>query len=239
MRKTPFVWLGSGRARKRDVGAFGILLDAAMRGRLPVPNGGILLDDFYQIVREEEVVVVENGRISIPDPNWLYNVLYRDIRFPHLTKLVALRPLFSAPDSLDSKIGKTHLDVDFDDAFSLAYALESVWSPALDLTAEWRRDLLVFEMVERQVGGTAVTQTNQPTDEIYCDEDDHSFHPQKLKGFIPQVDQSLPIYVQRLQYLLSGIRRTLGKGNWAIEWIDDGEICWLVQISECKLPSAR
>ena len=75
--------------------------------------------------------------------------------------------------------------------------------------------------------------------EIYCDEDDHSFHPQKLKGFIPQVDQSLPIYVQRLQYLLSGIRRTLGKGDWTIEWIDDGEICWLVQISECKLPSAR
>lgn len=64
--------------------------------------------------------------------------------------------------------------------------------------------------------------------------DDHTFKPQKLKGFIPKADHSLPLYVQRLQHFLSGIRRTLGKGDWAIEWIDNGDICWIVQISECE-----
>ncbi len=237
MRKTPFIWLGSGRARKRDVGSYGKLLDAAMRGRLPVPNGGILLDDFYRLCLEEGLAVVDNGRISIPDPNWLFAVLYRDVRFPQLDKFVVVRPLFSTPESAAAKFSGTQLDVDFDDAFQLAFALESVWSTAVDLADEWRRDVLVFEKVARQVGGTAVTHISQPTDEIYCVEDNHTFQPPKLKGFIPKADLSLPIYVQRLQHLLSGVRRTLGKGDWAIEWIDDGEICWLVQISALETPS--
>jgi hypothetical protein len=36
--------------------------------------------------------------------------------------------------------------------------------------------------------------------------------------------------LQRLQQLLRGVRRTFGQGNWQIDWLDDGRICWLIQI---------
>jgi hypothetical protein len=34
--------------------------------------------------------------------------------------------------------------------------------------------------------------------------------------------------------LLRGARRTFGDDDWMIEWIDDGRICWLIQIMPLK-----
>ena len=54
-------------------------------------------------------------------------------------------------------------------------------------------------------------------------------------------------FARRLQLLLRGVRRTFGPGNsatdwrgdWDIEWADDGEVCWLVQIRPATRPTRR
>ncbi|MCZ7668469.1 MAG: hypothetical protein M5U34_15385 [Chloroflexi bacterium] len=42
----------------------------------------------------------------------------------------------------------------------------------------------------------------------------------------------MPPYAQRLQKLLRGIRRTFGQGSWQVDWLDDGEICWVVKVEK-------
>ena len=41
--------------------------------------------------------------------------------------------------------------------------------------------------------------------------------------------KDLPFY-NRLQSLLKNIRRIFGEKEWDVEWADDGNICWLLQI---------
>ena len=82
MRKYPFIWLGSGRAKKRNVPRKGWLLDQAANSGLPVPQGGILLDEFFHICLKEGVVKIGDARMKVPDPVWLHEVLFRDVRFP-------------------------------------------------------------------------------------------------------------------------------------------------------------
>ncbi len=101
MRQSPFIWLGSGRTRRRNVARKGSLLDQAARSGLPVPRGGILLDDFYRICLENGVVEEVAGAVAVPDPEWLHEVLYGEVRFPRLEKLVAVR---SASAVLPAKV---------------------------------------------------------------------------------------------------------------------------------------
>ena len=216
-----FVWLGAARAEKRGVSQQGVLLDRATRVGLPVPRGGILLDDFYNIALADELFVVGDGRLTCPDPTRLHEVLYQAVRFPKLERPVAVRPIFSP------KNGRfpAQLNVHFTDPSSLAHALSAVYSSALDRPATLRRDVLVMEMVDSVVAGTAVTHTNQSTDTLTYNQQDLAI---RQLGRFQATSPDLPPFAQRLQKLLRGIRRTFGKGNWRSSWGDDGEICWLL-----------
>ncbi len=138
--KTPFIWLGSGRAKKWDVAAKGRHLDEAAKAGLPVPPGAILLDELFQLLLDEGVVVMDNGRITAPAPNWLHETLYQSVRFPHLDKLAAVRSTHTAA-------ARPQLNVDFTDPAQLSHSLCELWS---QLTG--RRDVLVMEMREMKVG---------------------------------------------------------------------------------------
>ena len=46
-------------------------------------------------------------------------------------------------------------------------------------------------------------------------------------------------FSRRLQTLLRDARRTFGSRDWDIEWADDGERCWLIQIRPVTRPSRR
>ena len=56
-----------------------------------------------------------------------------------------------------------------------------------------------------------------------------SFVIDRLRAF-QRTSGEMPPFARRLQKLLRGVRRTFGRGDWCIEWADDGEICWLVQV---------
>jgi hypothetical protein len=242
-----FIWLGSGRARRNGVDPKGRLLDEAARARLPVPRGAIILDAFYRFACQEELVVARDERLEIPNPLLFSNTLYHGARLPRLNHRVIIRSAFSIENSSrkDAKNTKTrHLEVarlyhdlaqaqivDPNDLTEFALAFGRVWSAA-PLDGTWRRDTLVMEMIQSDtsISGTAVTSENAETDWgcYNTEEPDHAvLQLPKLSGW-QRPDNVFPPFARRLQQLLRGIRRTFGRGNWTIKWVDDGEICWLV-----------
>jgi hypothetical protein len=234
MRKSPFIWIGSGRAGRRNVARKGRLLDQAARSGLPVPSGGILLDDFYRICLIEGLVRLADNAITIPDPVWLHEVLIRDIRFPRMDKPVAVRPAIGlAVDEIHATM-RARLNVDLGDPLQLADALSAVWSTIHNDKEEQAHDILIMEMVIVEVAGEALTVAENQQDQVQLTlaNDDKSSTVFKLEkiGTFQRASSDVPLYARRLQKLLRGIRRSFGKGGWRIEWADDGEICWVLQV---------
>ncbi len=155
MRQSPFIWLGSGRTRRRNVARKGSLLDQAARSGLPVPRGGILLDDFYRICLANGLVKEVGGAVAIPDPQWLHEVLYDEVRFPRLEKAVAVRSASAVPAAEGHHSSLARLNIDFNDPIQLADALSEVWSAMKHLHDQPPLDVLVMEMVVMQTAGGA------------------------------------------------------------------------------------
>jgi hypothetical protein len=214
---------------------------------LPVPSGAVILDAFYRFACQEGLAVVQDGRLEIPDPLLFSNTLYYGARLPRLNHPVIIRSTFSTENSSrkDAKNTKScHLEdallyhdlapaqiVDPNDLTEFALAFGRVWSAA-PLDDTWRRDTLVMEMVQTDTNpnGTAVTSESTKTDWVsYNTEEtnDAVLQLPKLSGW-QRPDNAFPPFARRLQQLLRGVRRTFGRDNWTIEWVDDGEICWLV-----------
>lgn len=218
-----FVWLGSKRAQKNGVAEKGWRLDMAMRAGLPVPHGGILLDDFYWLAVEEEVVTVAEGHLHIPAPAALHDLLYTAVRFPQLDKPCAVRPLF-AP----AVIGLPPcLNIPVTDAASLAAALGALWVAAAAAGEAARHDILIQEMVTTKTVGTAVTSPDGGHDIVTTGDDSY---PLPQLGLWQRPESRVPPHAQRLQKLLRGLRRTFGQGGWQVAWADDGRVCWLLQL---------
>jgi hypothetical protein len=233
MKKTPFVWLGANRARKWPVGEKALLLDKAASAGLPVPSGAILLDELFQLFVEEGVVAVQETAVTDCDADWLYESLYDGIRFPRFDQPTILRSAFSALAHEQQPIASaTKSHVNMNDPDELARALCSVWSVSPYSEIAFRRDVLVMEMVKGEIGGTAVTDPDAPTDQITTP--NNTLEIRQLTGFFPRTDSNLPPYAQRLQKLLRGIRRTFGEGSWQVDWLDDGEICWVMKVSKVQ-----
>ncbi|MBX3059064.1 MAG: hypothetical protein KF770_21560 [Anaerolineae bacterium] len=224
-----FAWLGSKRAKKNGVTEKGWRLDLAARAGLPVPNGGILLDNFYWLAVHEEVVQMVDGRPIIPAPPALYDLLYTAVRFPQLDKPCLIRPLFTGVDTAVSP----QFAVPMADPAAVAAALGQLWQAAPpDETT--RHDLLVQEMVAIEVEGTAVTISGHPTDAVaYLDK---TIDLPQLTGW-QRPAPALPGHLRRLQQLLRGVRRTFGSGMWQVQWMDDGRVCWLLHILNNSTPA--
>lgn len=234
MRQSPFIWLGSGRTRKREVARKGRLLDRAARSGLPVPSGGILLDDFYRICLSEGVVEIVDNAVVVPDPVWLHEVLYRDVRFPRLEKAVAVRSAVAIRSADDQPIGMARLNIDFNDPVQMAKALREVWSIMNRLNDEQSHDILVMEMIMIQTAGEALSASDKTKDQVELTLGTDgplsgSFTLDKI-GTFQRTSADLPPFARRLQKLLRGVRRSFGKGKWRADWADDGKICWLLQI---------
>ncbi|MCP5097788.1 MAG: hypothetical protein GY943_19750 [Chloroflexi bacterium] len=230
MMKTPFVWLGAKRAKKRDVGPDGALLDLAAKMGLPVPEGAILLHEFYQLLLNEGLIHIENSRIYADDPMEIYDALYTAVRFPHLNAPLILKPIYSSPATPQIKANNTpYPPVDWNDADQLSKSLCELWSLAQPQPV--RLDILVMEQVDAELWGTAVTTSTNPTDDIcYTNRSgEHTLTLAKLHGW-KRPTAPIPPFAKRLQQLLRGVRRTIDHDHLEVHWADDGNICWLQQI---------
>lgn len=211
-----------------------MLLDQAARSGLPVPTGGILLDDFYRICLAEGVIELAGDAVLVPDSVWLHEVLFRDIRFPRLAKAVAVRPAMALAAGENGKTGCAQLNIKLNDANQVADAFRTVWSTMNRDNDEQAHDLIIMEMVAIQTAGAARTAVDSEKDQIHLTTETGIELPGNLSlekiGIFHRASADVPLYAQRLQKLLRGVRRSLGKGEWRLDWADDGEICWLLQI---------
>jgi len=89
-------------------------------------------------------------------------------------------------------------------------------------------------MVKIQTSGMAVSFQESTEDQskvnMIPNGSPNSLILPRLRAF-QRTTSELPPYARRLQKLLGGVRRTFGGGDYTIEWADDGEICWLIQIT--------
>ena len=230
MAEAFFVWLGSNRARKQGVGEKGVLLDRAARARLPVPSGGILLSAFYEGVVADGLLEADDGRVICPDPELLHEALYQVARFPKLEEPVIVRPLFVVEEG---RFSPQHY-VNFADPSELAYSLCEIYAAAYSESERW--DVVVMEMVEVVVRGTAVTRAATTTDNITYNEQSITL---PHLGIFQAARDGIPPFAQRLQKLLRGVRRTFGKGEWIVDWADDGQVCWVLGLDKSKQENGR
>lgn len=231
MKKSPFIWLGAGRAKKRAVARRGRHLDDAARARLPVPEGAILLDELFRIFLQEGVVERVGVKVVVPDPRWLLEVLYRDVRLPRLGKSADISVI--PADEYEGLLLPEAIahDVDLEDADQMAAALSRVWSyPAA--SDEFRRDVSLVRRVAAETAGRALSFSHGE-DVIHnytsaADGDEIETISLPRLGSWQRPFPECPPYARRLQMLLRGVRRTLSNEQaFDFYWLDDGEVCWI------------
>lgn len=226
MNELFFIWIGSGRTRKiKGISPKCIYLDKALRAGLPVPNGGIILDWFYQLALEEQVAFINRERVQIDTPVAFSELLYQSVRLPRFDKPTAIRTAFTP--KLSAPIVK--LNFDSNQPQELAATFQHIWGTVPHDDEAIRRDVIMMEMVNSTAEGTAVLQGKDEPDQttILGQETTLTIPPLGRWG---RTDDNLPEYGRRLQKLLKGVKRTFGDTIEQVSWADDGQICWLLQL---------
>ncbi len=222
--RTGVLALGSGRVIEAGVGAKAANLDRAAAAGLPVPAGFVIAHCQPAALGRDDLAVLGHGK-------------------------VAVRSAFSAEDSASTAMAgyfDTELGV-APNAVAITAAIESVRGSAarvrakgVAVPAETRLDVLVMHQVDAQRAGVLFTEAQFEDDLgsvvdgladtlVSGHEAGDTFRLAKLRRF-ERPDRSLPPWQQRLARLLRSVRQTFGEADWDIEWADDGDTCWLVQI---------
>lgn len=227
MAQPMFVWLGSGRTRKRRVGGKGRFLDEAARAGLPVPAGAVLLDEFYRFCLECGLAQRVVNQLIIPDIELWHNTLFHSVRLPRFDRPVAVRPSFSDDGGAVVPGPTARQWVDLNDPAAAAAALSAIWTAAVHLPTPGRADTLIMEMVTAEHAGH-VNISDDEADEITVSSPSAATFrlPRLLPRRVPE--ESLPPYARRLQMLARGLRRTFGSAVRQVEWADDGAICYVL-----------
>lgn len=224
-----FIWLGSGRARKRRIHERGALLDQAARAGLPVPPGAILPDELYRLFIDKGLVACSGDRVTVPDPELFYNTLFLSVRLPRFARPVSIRAVVA--DGCGAVAPSPAVDPG--DSVAVAAALCALWTAIARCPEPVRADVLAMETVDGEYSGRAVTGGDPGGDYIALDPGAGAgdMRPLALDA------EAQPPYARRLRLLLGGVRRTFGKGAWEIEWIDDGRVCYLLHLAPIRQPA--
>ncbi len=228
-----FIWLGSGRARRRGVGSPARQLDQAAHAGLPVPPGAVLLDEFFLFALDSGLARADGQGVVIPDPELWHNTLFHSVRLPRFRRPVAVYGVADETVAADT-LAAAGRDIDFANPSAAARALEAVWSTEAGLA---RRDVLVIETVAASTAGVATTSSATDADWLAPAGVSPFALPHLRHRLTPDATQ--PPFARRLQQLLRGVRRTFGPGVWRVEWADDGRICWLVQVIAVPQPASQ
>jgi pyruvate,water dikinase len=243
--------LGSGEAAHKGCGPKAALLDRAARAGLPVPPGVIVLDEAWRSAVERGLVRVEGVTdrrpVSVPDPSLLVHL----IGLPPFAGPLAVRSAFSAEDgTTDSLAGVfvSGLFVDGRRPAALAAGLAGVWASAFRRPRGFRRDLILQEMIHARRAGVAFTERQYEDDVVNATEGtaehlvggtlsgESLLLPKRRGGERPTEDAPA---AARLQVLLRDVRRVFDEEDWDVEWADDGEHVWLVQVRPVTRPTRR
>ena len=205
--------IGSGRIIRIGAGAKAANLDRAIQQGIDVPSGFVI---------PHEATIPSNPLLAQDaGTRW------------------AVRSAFSVEDGNESAMaGRFHseLNVASED---IATSAQRVRDSGDDFT-DIRLDVLVMKMVKATVSGVAFTEAQFEDDLVdVTDGLADKLVSGQVAGtrvVLPKVRQwekpagDLDPWQQRLSRLLQEIRGVFGESDWDLEWADDGNTCWLVQL---------
>jgi rifampicin phosphotransferase len=248
-----WVVLGSGRSANLGVGNKARLLDLAARAGLPVPAGLIVLDDVWHAALRLGLVRREKDGVEVGDARRLLARL----DLPRFARPIAVRSAFALEDAPSQSLAgffSSRLDVDPHDPETLAAALAEVWGSAERAGGAFRRDVLLLQMVAARHAGVAFSEQEHEDDlvNVIAGTADRlvsgavagdllllpKLRPWEAPPGSPGLVPNRP-FALRLQRLLRDLRRIFGPGDWDVEWADDGERCWLIQLRPVTRPTRR
>lgn len=231
--------LGAGHTEGTAIGSKARHLDKAANQGLPVPPGIIVRDESLQIALLQGLIIQRGNEYICREPRKLIDLL----NVPGFDGLVAVRSAFGAEDRQERSYAgqfETVLNVDPTNATELARAMTKVWSSAAEQSPALRREVLIMKMVDAQYAGVAFTEQAYEDDLVnYAKGVGHKLVSGDHAGemlHLPMLwryerpAKSLPAWQQRLQRLLRNVRGLFGKADWDVEWADDGEHCYLLQV---------
>jgi pyruvate,water dikinase len=237
--------LGSGGAIDAGTGTKAGLLDRCAAAGVRVPEGWIVLDE-----ARHATDVGDDAALAALAGRW-----------PPGTQL-AVRSAFAAEDSAEKSLAghfQSVLHVPADDPAAVASALRQVWASGegneADPDGTMRRDVLVMSMVDAVHAGVAALQVAFEDDLVEyvegtaealvagrADDVRRQMLP-RLRGWeraargpdrVP-----LPFWGMRLSAMFGELRQVVGEGDWDVEWADDGEHAWLLQVRPLTAPVRR
>lgn len=144
------------------------------------------------------------------------------------------------------------LRVPGDDPAAIADAATRVRASGEGVAA--RRDLMIMRLVDARHAGVAFTEREHEDDLVNVVQGTaEALLAGQVSGQtldIPRCrrhetpDTLLPPWAQRLQRVLQVVRdlsnvNRWGTGDWDVEWADDGETCWVVQLRPVTRPTVR
>ncbi|MEM7116231.1 MAG: PEP/pyruvate-binding domain-containing protein [Chloroflexota bacterium] len=237
--------------QKLGVGNKARLISQALNAGLPVPAGNVVLEEAWGQLQTANLVKVTGEDVQIADAAQMLDAL----ALPKYKSRVAVRSAFAAEDGDDSALAgyfNTHLHISPDSAQQFAEALADVWQSGTkyEQASEFRRDILVMEMVDAKYAGVAFTEAAYEDDLVNYtqgtaeklvggQEAGESVTLPKLRAWErPTPDAA---FLRRLQNLLRDVRRLFKQAgsDWDIEWADDGQVCWLLQVRPVTRPPRR
>ena len=152
---------------KKDLGNKGIVPDLVTFLKMSVPEGCVILDEFFQYAIGNGLARIDGQTVLIDDPRAFMD----KIELPPITGNMAVRSAFTGEDSSDTSLAgkfETVLGVaieSFDISPSrirnpeaIASAIARVWSSGIRGGVKGRLDVLVMRMVEAKHAGVAFSE---------------------------------------------------------------------------------
>ncbi len=211
--------IGSGGLVAAGIASKASRLDDALVGELPVPISSVVVDGVDSATAATAVVARHR-------------------------RAVAVRSAFAAEDRDDQSLAGH-----FDSFLNIELTVEAV-RDAIDRvrasgTADYRRDVLVMDMVDARQAGVAFTEPGWIDDLVnYTDGlgdallSGNEAGESLLLDRRRRKDDDAP-WQGRLAALLEQTRDVFGDSAWDIEFADDGSTCWLLQIRPITTPPVR
>lgn len=211
--------VGSGDLTKHGIASKAARLDDAAADGVAVPTATVVPDGLDAPAAAKQIALRHRSRLAV-------------------------RSAFAAEDGDDKSLAghfDSFLHIELTPE-AIADAIERVRASG---TAEYRRDVLVMDMVDASHAGVAFTEPGWLDDLVnYTDGVGDALLSGEEQGESLELDRrrrqdDTAEWQGRLAELLAAVRDAFGDEPWDIEFADDGEQCWLLQIRPITSPPVR
>ena len=237
-----FIPIGSGNIQSPKYGFKGKGLDFAAKNKISVPKGYLLLNEVLKNFKHESSEII---------------TLIKKIQELPIQNSFSIRSSFSIEDQKENSLAgmfETVLSVNKNNSKQITDALKKVLNSSENKKGDFRKDVLLMEMVPSNYSGVAFTESEHEDDWVNWT---RGFGSKLVSGEVPGESISIPKlkkwdtlktknknlqnleFYTRLQALLKNVRTVFGEKEWDIEWADDGIKCWLLQIRPITRPLTR